>query len=754
MRWKQPPLPGLRTGEWRVCRATCLQSPERHEPQFSALFIHALINRFVRSALIYSAARSYLVTALDNAPLVPTDRFINRELSFLEFNQRVLAQGADDSIPLLERLRFLCISCTNLDEFYEVRVAGLLHRLEIGAPAAGPDESSPQELLDEIRRRASQLVRQQYDLLNQVLLPALASEDIFFLHRQEWTSEHSEWLGNFYRDEIVPVLTPLTLDPSRPFPRLLNKSLNFIVRLNGRDAFGRQRHRAVVQAPRSLPRVIRLPDEISDHGSDTYVFLSSIIHANVADLFSGMEVEGCYQFRVTRNSNLYVDDEEVEDLVRALEGELAASRYGAAVRLEISDRCPPDLSDFLLDHFHLDRDDMFAVDGPVNLNRLMHVCDIRGRPELKYPPFTPGLPDALKSERNIFDLLKKQNVLLHHPYQSFTPVMDFIGSAAVDPRVLAIKQTLYRTGANSPVVDQLVKAARNGKEVTVIIELMARFDEAENISSASRLQEAGAHVVYGLVGYKTHAKMAMVVRREEDGIRRYVHLGTGNYHPGTTRVYTDYGYLSSNANLGEDVHKIFMRLTSLAEAKALFKIITAPFDLFNALVSKIDREISHAEAGEEARIVAKVNALIEPKIIDKLYEASAAGVSIDLIVRGICTLRPGVPGLSENIRIRSIIGRFLEHSRVYYFKNKGKEEFYCSSADWMDRNFFRRNEACFPIKQKPLKRRLWADLELFLADNSNAWLLQGDGSYERVTAGKESEISAQKTFLAELAASS
>lgn len=690
-----------------------------------------------------------------DAPVTPpADRYINRELSLIEFNQRVLAQAADESVPLLERLRFLCISCTNLDEFFEVRVAGLKQRLEIGAGAGGPGTLTPQQLLDEIRHRVTQLITRQYEMLNDVLLPALAEARINFLHRSEWDEDQREWLSEFYRAEVVPVLTPLTLDPSRPFPRTLNKSLNFIVRLKGKDAFGRRRHRAVVQAPRSLPRIIRLPDHLVEPGTEAHVFLSSIIHANVSDLFPGMKVDGCYQFRVTRNSNLYVDDEEVEDLVRALEGQLEASRYGAAVRLEISDKCPEDLIEFLIDHFHLDRADMFAVNGPVNLNRLSTICNRTDRPELMYAPFTPGLPEELRTDESIFSILRKQNVLLQHPYQSFSPVVDFVGAAAADPDVLAIKQTLYRTGSNSPIVEHLINAARSGKEVTVVVELMARFDEAENISSANRLQEAGAHVVYGLVGYKTHAKMSMVVRREQDGIKRYVHLGTGNYHPGTTRAYTDYGYLSSNKNLGEDVHKVFMQLTSLTAASDLVKVLTAPFDLFDAMIEKIDREIAHAKAGKPARVIAKINALIEPQIIDKLYEASAAGVKIDLIVRGICSLRPGVPGLSENIHIRSIIGRFLEHSRVYYFLNDGNEEYYCASADWMDRNFFRRNETCFPIKQKPLKERLLADLELFLSDNTDAWVLHGDGHYEHLSPGETKPVSAQRWFLETLSAPS
>ncbi len=553
---------------------------------------------------------------------------------------------------------------------------------------------------------------------------------------------------------MVPVLTPLTLDPSRPFPRILNKSLNFIVRLNGKDAFGRQRHRAIVQAPRSLPRIIKLPPELSDAGREDYVFLSSVIHAHVDDLFPGLTLEGCYQFRATRNSNLYVDDEEVDDLVRALEGQLAASRYGATVRLEISKECPQDLCDFLRDHFSLDQADIFLVDGPVNLNRLVTVCDMGTRPDLCYPPFTPGIPAVLRTDRLIFDVLKNRNILLHHPYQSFAPVTDFIASAASDADVLAIKQTLYRTGSNSPIVDHLVRAARAGKEVTVVIELMARFDEAANITLANRLQEAGAHVVYGLVGYKTHAKMAMVVRREGNKVCRYVHMGTGNYHSGTTLVYTDYGYFSSSRKLGEDVHKIFMQLTSLTAAVDLDRVLTAPFSLFDELMRRIERETANAREGKEARIIAKVNSLIEPQIIDALYQASQAGVKIDLIVRGICSLRPGVAGLSENISIRSIVGRFLEHSRVYYFLNDGDEEFFCSSADWMDRNFFRRTETCFPIRQKPLKQRLKKDLELFLADNCQAWELRGDGSYKKLVPGKQKPISAQQKFLSRLATTS
>ena len=689
---------------------------------------------------------------MDASSAAISDPYINRELSSLEFNRRVLDQAADRTNPILERLRFLCISCTNLDEFFEIRVAALKQRLELGAPAPGPDKLTPQQLMEEIRRRATLLVTEQYALLNNSILPDLGGEGIRFLQRNDWTREQRRWLKGYFDDEVVPVLTPITLDPSRPFPRMLNKSLNFIVRLNGKDAFGRLRHRAVVQAPRSLPRIIRVPEALSEPGDENYVFLSSIIHAHVAELFPGLSVEGCYQFRVTRNSNLYVDDEEVDDLIVALQGQLAASRYGAAVRLEVSKECPQDLCRFLLDHFALEENDLFAVEGPVNLNRLATICDMARRPELCYPPFAPGLPAVLKTEDDIFSILRKQNLLLHHPYQSFGPVVDFIAVAASDPQVLAIKQTLYRTGAESPFVDHLVKAARAGKEVTVVVELMARFDEAANISVATRLQEAGAHVVYGLVGYKTHAKMALVVRREPSGLRRYVHLGTGNYHPATARLYTDYGFMSCSRQLGEDVHNVFMQLTSLTASKDLHRILIAPFNLLQDLILRIEREIGHAKSGNGGRIVVKVNALIEPQIIDALYRASSAGVQIDLIVRGICSLRPGVPGLSENIRVRSIVGRFLEHSRVYYFQNNGKEEYFCSSADWMDRNFFRRTETCFPIRQRPLKDRLKADLELFLADNCQAWRMNGDGSYDKLSPGKEEPVSAQQTLLAELSA--
>ncbi len=588
--------------------------------------------------------------------------YINRELSLLEFHKRVLAQALDPEVPLLERLRFLCISCTNLDEFFEIRVAGLKQRMEIGAPAQGIEKISAQAVFDKVHVEVADLIRRQYELLNKVMFPELANAGVRFLQSDDWNDEQRAWLSDYFDEQVVPVLTPLTFDPSRPFPRILNKSLNFILRLHGRDAFGRRRHRGMVQAPRSLPRIIELPEHLGKPDERSFVFLSSIIRVHVERLFPGLQVDGCYQFRVTRNSDLYIDDEEVSDLVRALEGQLEASRYGAAVRIEIGHECPEDLQEFLLDHFDLQECDMYLVEGPVNLNRMSTVCSINDRPQLLYEPFTQGLPDELLTDEDIFEVLSTKNVLLHHPYQSFAPVIELIALAAVDSNVLAIKQTLYRTGADSPIVDHLVTAARSGKEVTVVIELMARFDEAANIALANRLQEAGAHVVYGLVGFKTHAKMLLIVRRENDKLVRYVHLGTGNYHHATTSVYTDYGYLSSSVRLGEDVHKLFLQLTSLTEAVGMTRMLASPFSLFDALMAKIKRETENAEAGKDARIIAKLNSLNEPQLIDALYAASQAGVKIDLIVRGICALRPGVKGLvgkhSRPLDRRALPGTF------------------------------------------------------------------------------------------------
>jgi len=689
---------------------------------------------------------------LDSPNLKLPEYFINRELSALEFNRRVLHLALEEKTPLLERLKFLCIVSTNLDEFFEIRVSGLKQRVESGAPPSGPDMLTPQQVLAEISRRVHRLVAEQYRLLNQTLIPALEAQGIRFIRRNRWSEPQRAWLKNYFHEQIELVLSPISLDPARPFPKILNKSLNFIVGLEGIHAFGRPCKTAIVQAPRSLPRLIRLPADLADTGPCDFVFLSSVIHAFVDELFSGMEINGCYQFRVTRNSDLYVDAEEVSDLAQALEGELLASRYGAAVRLEVAHNCPEHLTEFLLNMFSLEEADLYRVEGPVNLNRLMAVHDLAQRDDLKDPPFSAGIPAVLKGVDDIFSVLSKQQLLLHHPYQSFTPVLEFIHRASQDPKVLAIKLTLYRPGPESPIIDALVEAAEAGKEVTVVIELRARFDEASNIALADRLQQAGAHVVYGVVGFKTHCKLALVVRRQHGTLKRFVHLGTGNYHPGTARSYTDYGLLSADEALGHDVHQIFLQLTSMMQTVPMKRLWQAPFELHDRIIESIDNEIRCVARGGAGHIIAKINALVEPGIIQALYRASSAGVIVDLIVRGICCLRPGIPGVSENIRVRSVVGRFLEHSRVYYFHADGEQRVYCSSADWMDRNFFRRIEVCFPIIEPDIRKRLIADLDTFLGDNCRAWELQADGSYRQLEpAPGAGPLSAQEIFLADLA---
>ena len=699
-------------------------------------------------------ARSQGQAEQQGAALDPADPslYINRELSLLEFNHRVLEQAKDDANPLLERLRFLCISSTNLDEFFEVRVAGLMQKAEVGSVQVGADQMQATEVLDAISERAHEVVAEQYRVLNDVLIPQLADEGIHFVRRSEWTPRQERWLREYFENELLPVISPMGLDPAHPFPRILNKSLNFIVSLRGKDAFGRSGGTAIVQAPRALPRVIQLPADETGSGSHDFVFLTSVIHTFVEQLFPGMRVRGCYQFRVTRNSDLFVDEEEVDDLLLALEGELASRRYGDGVRLEIADNCPDDMADFLLRKFELSRDSLYQVNGPVNLNRLLAVYDLAERPDLKFAPFHQAIPAGLHPNASIFDTIARRDVVLHHPFDAFTPVLDFLRQAAGDPNVLAVKQTLYRTGPDSPVVDQLVAAAKAGKEVTVVVELRARFDEQENITLANRLQEAGAHVVYGIVGYKTHAKMILVVRREKRGLRNYVHLGTGNYHTKTAKAYTDYGMLSANRSLGQDVHNMFLQLTSLGRVPEMNRLLHSPFTLHAGLMDRIAAERERAAAGGTGRIIAKLNSLVEPKIIAALYEAAAAGVSIDLIVRGMCCLRPGIEGVSDNIRVRSIVGRFLEHTRVYYFHNDGAPEVWLSSADWMERNFFRRVETCFPVENRRIRERVVHDLEVYLADNTQAWLLRSDGRYERAQPAEgASPCTAQLQLLEEAA---
>lgn len=677
--------------------------------------------------------------------------YLNRELSALEFQKRVLAQARDPATPLLERLRFLGISCTNLDEFFEIRVSGLKQQVAYGIEQAGSDGLTPRQVLAAIATEAHAFVEEQYALLNDVLLPELKAKGIELLSPSEWDESQRAFIADYFRTEVAPVLSPLGLDPAHPFPRVLNKSLNMIVSVTGRDAFGRSSGLAVLQVPRPLPRVLRLPAAPGDR-RHCHALLSSIVATHVSEIFPGMEVTGCYSFRVTRNSDLWVDEEEAENLLSALKGELPNRNYAEAVRLEVDEECPDAVAQDLLGHTHLATEDLYRCGGPVNLHRLAALYELVDRADLKYPQFTPGLPARLLPDKDLFAILRRGDVLLHHPFQSFAPVVDLVRQAAADPQVLAIKVILYRTGSKSPLGEALIDAARAGKEVTAVVELRARFDEAANIELATRLQEAGALVVYGVVGYKCHAKLLMIVRKERGKLRRYLHLGTGNYHPANTRVYTDFGLMTTDAELGEDVHRIFVQLTGLSSLTPLTKMLHSPFTLARRLTALIDHETERARAGRSSGIRAKMNSLSEPGIIQALYRASQAGVPIDLIVRGICCLRPGVPGLSETIRVRSIVGRFLEHSRIYWFYADGKEITYLSSADWMSRNLFRRVECCVPVEDKLLKSRVIEEgLEAYTADNVQAWQLKADGHWVHAKPGDKPR-SAQMQLLGRLAA--
>ncbi|MEO8203917.1 MAG: polyphosphate kinase 1 [Betaproteobacteria bacterium] len=693
----------------------------------------------------------------------PHAHFLNRELGILEFNRRVLAQAADDSVPLLERLRFLCIVSSNLDEFVEIRVAGLQEQIKLNINEPGPDGKGAAEIYPLVISGVRSLVEAQYKLLNEVLLPKLAAEGIHFRRRDQWNPAQRQWIRDYFFRELLPVLTPIGLDPAHPFPKVLNKSLNFVVELEGRDAFGRNSGAAIVQAPRALPRLIRLPPDLDGGQGYDFVFLSSILHGHVGELFSGMSVIGCYQFRVTRNSDLFVDEEEVTNMRIALQGELLHRHFGDAVRLEVADSCSEKMAEFLLLQFGLEATDLFRVEGPVNLYRLREVPDQVDRPDLKYPPFQPGLPAEFDPAKgDLFEVLARHDILLHHPYQSFTPVINFIRTAATDPRVIAIKQTVYRTGTDSELMEILIDAARRGKEVTVVVELMARFDEEANLNWATRLEEVGAHVIYGVVGHKTHAKMALIVRREEitegphagtTALKRYVHLATGNYHPRTARLYTDFGLITANEEICADAGEVFQQLTGLGRASKLRHVWQAPFSLHRRMVAAIRNEARIAAEGKAAHIIAKMNSLLEPIIIGELYAASQAGVKIDLIVRGVCGLKPGAEGLSENIRVRSVVGRFLEHTRIFHFHNEGADDTYLASADWMERNFFRRIELCFPVLDPALKQRVIREgLLPYLADNAQAWEMSAAGEYTRVKPGRARRRSAQEELLHSLAA--
>lgn len=668
----------------------------------------------------------------------------------LAFNERVLAQAEDSSLPLLERLRYLTIVSNNLDELFEVRVAEL-QELMLADPMTQLDSGPVSEALSLVAERARALVDRQYQLLNQTLLPALAGEGIRILMSTDWTERQRAWAEKVFLDQIEPLLTPIALDPAHPFPRILNKSLNFVIELEGKNAFGRPADIVILQAPRVLPRVIRVPRAIAGapHG---LMLLTSVVTGFVERLFPGLAVKSVNQFRVTRNSELFVDEEEITDLRQALHTELSQRQYGDEVRLEVSSGMGERVLQRLLREFDLQMQDCYRVEGPVNLVRLQQVIDLVDRPDLKFPPFEPGLPPALRGS-DLFAAIRRQDILLHHPYESFAPVTEFLKSAATDPQVVAIKQTIYRTGADSVLMEALVAAARAGKEVTVVLELMARFDEEANINWARRLEEVGAHVIYGVVGHKTHAKMTLLMRRENGSLKRYAHLGTGNYHPRTARLYEDFGLFTADADVCADVHEVFRRLTGTGQAGPLRCLLQAPFTLADHILRAIAREAEIARAGRKATIAAKVNALLEPHVIEALYAASQAGVKIDLIVRGVCALRPGVPGLSENIRVRSIVGRFLEHSRIYHFHADGANEVWLSSADWMGRNLHRRVEVAFPVRDRRLKARVLSEgIAVHLRDNVMAWTMDADGHYTRRKPRGPRRIVSQHHLLDKLAA--
>ena len=683
---------------------------------------------------------------------------INRELSLLAFNRRVLALAQDPGVPLLERLRFLCIVSSNLDEFFEIRVAGLREQLRAKAPAPGLTLHEMRAVFDRISEEAQTLVAEKYRTLNEQVLPAMSAAGIRLLRNADRDEAQRQWVADYFRREVRPLLTPIGLDPAHPFPQVVNKSLNFIVELSGRDAFGRETSIAIVKAPRVVPRVIELPLNVAP--PNTFVLLSSIIHAHLNELFAEREVINYSQFRVTRDSDLWFDEEEVKNLRQALQGELPQRQFGLAVRLEVAAGCPQHLAQLLLNQFELQEVDLYRCDGPVNLARMAALVEEADLDEHKYPAFLQGLPDRLIDQPDILAVLRQRDVLLHHPFQSFDPVVDFIRKAVEDPDVLAIKQTVYRTGVNSVLMEALIEAARRGKEVTVVVELLARFDEEANINWAERLEQAGAQVVYGVFGLKTHAKMALLLRRENDAsgktkLQHYAHLGTGNYHPRTARQYTDFGLLTTNAEICADVDEVFLHITSLAKANKLKRIWLAPFTMHRHVLEAIRRELKHAKEGKPAHIIAKMNALVEEAVIKALYAASQAGVEIDLIVRGACALRPGVAGVSDRIRVRSVVGRFLEHHRIWYFQNDGKEDLYLSSADWMGRNLFRRIEVAFPVLDPDLKARVIAEgLRPYLADTCDAWELGEDGGYQRVKPrGRAQPASAQQELLDRLAES-
>ena len=698
----------------------------------------------------------------------PAERFFNRELSQLAFNERVLAMAARSGVPLAERLRYVCIVSSNMDEFFEIRLSDLIDEMrEAGAWPHAIASSPHGPWFARIAERAHALVERQYRLFNDTIMPLLARHDIVIINHAQRTPAQRKWVAEYFEREVRPLLAPIGLDPSHPFPQVMNKALNFIIQLEGKDAYGRTSGVSILKVPRVLPRVIPLPAKLVP-GKQAFVLLSSVIRAHLHEVFPGRTVSGFSQFRVTRDSDMWVDEREVHNLRQALRVELSQRHFGHAVRLEILRTCPPALEKLLREQFQLPNATVYRVDGPVNLVRLNQLVDFLTEPRYRWPGFVPVWPAKLSSAGgDLFAAIRARDILLHHPFESFEPVIEFVRQAAVDPQVVAIRMTLYRTGATSVLVDLLVDAARRGKEVTVVVELKARFDEEANINLAEELERVGAQVVYGVVGLKTHAKLTLVLRREQDpaqsrGRKRskaakaaptrlahYAHLGTGNYHPATTKLYTDFGMLTANPEITRDVERVFMHLTSMTKPQKLTHLWLAPFYLHKNILASIERETAFAAAGKPGRIIAKMNALVDEATINALYDASQAGVQIDLIVRGACQLRPGVKGMSENIRVRSIVGRFLEHHRIMYFRAGGADEVYLASADWMGRNLFRRIEVAWPVLDPKLKARVIDEgLKAYLDDTAEAWVLGSDGDYRAPRHGGEAApISAQHRLL-------
>lgn len=678
----------------------------------------------------------------------PKPSFFNRENAWVHFNRRVLALAENPAIPLLERVRFLTIVSSNLDEFYEIRVAGLLGQIESGVTEKTPDGMTPRTALDGVLRRTRALVADQYRCWTEKLTPALRREKLVCKTRKDFTKADLVRLETIFERDILPVLTPLAVDPSHPFPQLANKGIYVLVSLGDGDPAEGPRL-AIVPVPRILPRIMRMDDSTSRETA-TFTFLSYIIESFIGQLFPGDIIHGAWSFRITRNSDLYIDEDEGGNLLKKIEEEIRNLRKGDPVRLEISTGAPDEVVAALLRYLSLDEELTFRVDGPVNLLRLNGIFDIVDRPDLCYRPFTPVLPEVFAHPESVFERIAESDRILHHPYESFAPVVDFIRQAAHDPQVYAIKQTLYRTGADSPIVDALREAAIIGKQVTVLVELKARFDELNNIGRAKVLEEAGVHVVYGLVGLKTHCKCTLVVRREATGLRRYAHLGTGNYNHRTARIYTDLSLFTADPAITAEISELFNTLTGTARRPDFETLLVAPFNLHTGILERIRRETTNARAGKPARIIAKLNTLIDVETINALYEASRAGVKTDLVIRGVCALVPGVPGMSENIRVRSILGRFLEHSRIFYFENSDKEpDLLVGSADWMTRNFVRRIECVFPVRNPALRTRIVKEiLGTFLADTRDATELAATGEYLPVLpAAGEKPIAAQERFM-------